>query len=592
MKRKIVLFVLVLLSLFLIACNKEKEEPVDPDLYFNVTNQTITIYKDETAKIEYETNIEGFELVSEDDSIVGVKNDIVYGKGLGMSVVDVMYKGNVYAEIYVIVEKKPVVIIKHILTIDGDEYEVRDQTILGLNIKEYFGGVMYISYDDMKFDGWYLDPEFNRPANLEMGVTSDMSIYSKYKKIEIESDLRINIENVVGYKGSFDKNADVQTISPAFGTYAKFASVSLGNYALVKVEYDASKMDYFVTEVLTDGTKEDTLIPVQGFIVCIKKDCEGYDEYLDNLTVGAKITLGRYSVNVSNVLFVNETVDEFTNYFEYTGYLSCDYACAYDVRNKTIIYSKNGDSKTYPASTTKIITAIAAIKYCSLDDTYVVGDDLDLCYQGSDPSVAGLKKGQVWSLRQLLYATLLPSGNDAAYGLAALTMKKLYPDTTWTMRQQIDKFAEIMNEVAREAGATNCNFMVPDGNSYYNNGAWDDRMTYQNVTANDMAKIGAYALTFPAIAEVVSTPSVSLQIVSKESFSFTNTNNLIRSTTSYYYEGAVGIKTGTTNPAGACLVSAVEINRRLIVVACLHNSASSGRYTNSIALYNAIFGKQ
>ena len=148
-------------------------------------------------------------------------------------------------------------------------------------------------------------------------------------------------------------------------------------------------------------------------------------------------------------------------------------------------------------------------------------------WQGSSPSTASLKKGQTWTLIELLYATLLPSGNDAAYAVAALTINYLYPNNTWTAREQIDKFAELMNEVAAEAGATNSHFMVPDGNSYYtSSGAWDDRLTYHYVTANDMVKIARYAFSFGEIAEVVSTVGASFSI-DGTGYSYTNTNHLL-----------------------------------------------------------------
>ena len=135
-----------------------------------------------------------------------------------------------------------------------------------------------------------------------------------------------------------------------------------------------------------------------------------------------------------------------------------------DVTNKKASGSKNGTSKAYPASTTKIITAMAALKYCPVTTTYTIGNELDLMWQGSSPGTANLKKGQTWTLAELLYATLLPSGNDAAYSVGALTIQYLYPDNNWTIRQRLDKFAELMNEVAMEAGAQYSHFMVPDGN--------------------------------------------------------------------------------------------------------------------------------
>ena len=146
-----------------------------------------------------------------------------------------------------------------------------------------------------------------------------------------------------------------------------------------------------------------------------------------------------------------------------------------------------------------------------------------------------------------------------------------------------------MNEVAKEAGATNSHFMVPDGNSYYtSSGSWDDRLTYHYVTANDMVKIARYAFSFGEIAEVVSTVGVSFSI-DGTNYSYTNTNHLLNPDHTYYYPGTVGMKTGTTNPAGQCLVTGVFKEDRFVIVAVMY-AGSGGRDAASHAVYKKIFG--
>ena len=151
-------------------------------------------------------------------------------------------------------------------------------------------------------------------------------------------------------------------------------------------------------------------------------------------------------------------------------------------------------------------------------------------------------------------------------------------------------FAELMNEVAKECGATGSNFYTPDGNSYYNaDGSYQDRTEYHYVTADDMVKIAVYAFSFPAICEVVRTPSITVKLESGQSKSFSLTNGLIKKTGANYYEGAVGLKTGTTNRAGACLVSGVERARQFYIVASLGNPTSAERYTNTLIVFRSIF---
>ena len=276
------------------------------------------------------------------------------------------------------------------------------------------------------------------------------------------------------------------------------------------------------------------------------------------------------------------------DYKELLKSVTAQYLAVYSVNDGKFIMNRDGDIECYPASVTKVLNALLAFKYLKLDDKLVVGEEQDIMHYSPDPSVAGIKKGEVWTFREMLYASLLPSGNDAAYAVAALTINYLYPNNSWTAREQIDKFAELMNEVAAEAGATGSHFMVPDGNSYYkSNGDWDDRLTYHYVTANDMVKIARYAFSFGEIAEVVSTAAMSFTI-DGTGYSYTNTNHLLNPNHSAHYEGTVGMKTGTTTPAGQCLVTGVFKDNRFIILAVMY-AGSSGRDSASLAVYNMIF---
>ena len=199
-------------------------------------------------------------------------------------------------------------------------------------------------------------------------------------------------------------------------------------------------------------------------------------------------------------------------------------------------------------------------------------------------------KGQVWTIRNLLYAALLPSGNDAAYGLAECTIEKLYPNNNWTARQRIDEFAKLMNETAKELGMYNSHFMTPDGNSYYTNGStWDIRLSDHYVCAADMCVLANYAFRIPEIAEVVRTSHIDILVGSKN-FSFNNTNLLLRPDSQYYLNYIVGLKTGTTTPAGYCLITGAFKNNRFIIVVVLKATSTAARNTDSRAIYAKIFG--
>ena len=128
--------------------------------------------------------------------------------------------------------------------------------------------------------------------------------------------------------------------------------------------------------------------------------------------------------------------------------------------------------------------------------------------------------------------------------------------------------------------------MVPDGNSYYEaDGSWSERITNHYVTANDMIKFASFALNCPILAKVVSTHTVNFKLENGESYIYTNTNSLINPGSDYYYEYAIGLKTGTTNPAGNCLIFAIEVEGRIIICSVLK---SESRYTDSIKIINAL----
>ena len=507
MKNKIIFLFIITMCLLIAGCNRG-------ELYFN-TESEVDIFKDNVYELHYDTNIKDIEWVVEDPDIISIENGKIQGLSEGIGIIRVCYKDVEYAEIVVYVKKKPFQVVYRTLKIDGVPYEVRDKSLLSVNLQEIYDGETHQEFDDASFVGWYMDTNYSVPCDLNMQITSDIEIYSKYRSLEIVSNLRLIVDNIVGYNGRYNDDDNIVTISPAFGTYVDH---DMRAYALIVVRYDLSTLEYRVTEVIKDGAKTDLVIPSNGFVIAIKKTVDDYNLYMDNFRVGAKITLSKYSINSANIIYVNEEAVDFTNDFDGNGLaLLADYVSVYDVRNKQTLYSAKGDNVTYPASVTKIMTAIVALENAKLEDSITISQELlNIVYEGSSPSVAGLQAGQKWSMRQLLYATLLPSGNDAAYGLASLTINSMYPNNEFSEKEKISKFADLMNATAKKVGATKTHFMTPDGNSYYKDKAetiWDERISNHYVTANDMCKIGNYAFTFGALAETCGTASNSFKLL-------------------------------------------------------------------------------
>lgn len=205
-----------------------------------------------------------------------------------------------------------------------------------------------------------------------------------------------------------------------------------------------------------------------------------------------------------------------------------------------VIYEKDADKKVYPASTTKIMTALLALDNIPDLDTPQI--ELKLYIQnalsGTGASLAGILRGETFTPRELLYAALLPSGNEAAMMLA-----------DYVGDGSLDYFAEMMNEKAAELGAVNTHFVNASGMHD------DDHYT----TAYDMYLITMAALENETFREIVSTNYYYAgEDQNGNPLHWNTTNFLISPGSTYYYPYATGVKTGTTDEAGRCLVSTAE----------------------------------
>ena len=237
-----------------------------------------------------------------------------------------------------------------------------------------------------------------------------------------------------------------------------------------------------------------------------------------------KILRKVYAVLLLLSLFVGFTVECISAEGEQA--ISARSAALYEPETKSFLYSKNADARLPMASTTKIMTALVAIERENLDKEIVI-DERAVGVEGSS---AYLKAGEVFTLRELLYALMLQSANDAAEAIA------------YALAGGIEPFADMMNEKAESLGLTDTHFKNPHG--------LDDLEHY--TTARELAIIAAAALEFPEFSEIVSTKAKKVE---KSSISrlFVNHNKLLSR-----YDGCIGVKTGFTKKCGRCLVSAAE----------------------------------
>ena len=199
-----------------------------------------------------------------------------------------------------------------------------------------------------------------------------------------------------------------------------------------------------------------------------------------------------------------------------------------------IIEAKNEKKKEYPASTTKMMTALLALENCELSDVVTMKQE-DIAAAGAGASNAGLKAGEQVTVENLLYCLMLPSAFEAANALAR------------TAGGSVDNFVKMMNDRASELGCVNTHFVNPTG--------MHDTDHYS--CAYDMYLIAREAMKNSTFQTIVNTAQKKLPEtnMNPERIIYT-TNELIRSSySSIYYDNCYGIKTGHTTPAGYCLVS-------------------------------------
>lgn len=238
--------------------------------------------------------------------------------------------------------------------------------------------------------------------------------------------------------------------------------------------------------------------------------------------------------------------------------------------------TQNNESFSFgPASTAKMITALTVLDYCSPDDEMRVGAEIEMMHD--DSSRAWLMKGDTLTVRQLLIALMLPSGNDAAYTLAVNTGKKITGDNGLSNAQSIDVFMDKFNQKAKSLGAENSNFVVPDG--YDADG--------QYTTAYDLAIIAEACLDDPCISDIVATYSSYERWTNGREITYKNTNELLNPGSKYYRPEVIGLKTGTSSLGGACIVSAAVINGNTYICAVM-GSTEDDRFQDSIDIIDAI----
>ncbi len=253
------------------------------------------------------------------------------------------------------------------------------------------------------------------------------------------------------------------------------------------------------------------------------------------------------------------------------------YVILSDVTNGRVLYSKNADAKCYPASLTKLMTAIVAVENASADAIFTVGNEIYMIDPQS--SRAYLTVGTRLTMENMLQALLLPSGNDAAYSIAVQVGRLIEGNSALDNNAALAAFCRKMNEKAAALGCTGTHFANPDG--------IDDPNHY--TTAADMLRIATCALQNETVAAVVGTPAVNTTLLSGQTVNWKNTNRLIQEQGAYSYAGATGLKTGSTDAAGYCLAASAQREGKTCVAIVMGAKYESGRWEDASGLLDISF---
>lgn len=219
---------------------------------------------------------------------------------------------------------------------------------------------------------------------------------------------------------------------------------------------------------------------------------------------------------------------------------------------RRVLFGDNENQRCYPASTTKILTALVTLQNLPLDQIVVVPKEAE----GVEGSSIYLRAGQKISVEDLLFGLMLRSGNDAAVALAIETAGS------------IEAFAEMMNETARAIGAKNSHFVNPHGLHD------DDHFT----TPLDLALICAKAYELDDFRRIVCTKARKIT-VDGEVTSIANKNKLLN-----MFEGANGVKTGYTKKSGRCLVGGAK-RGDMQLISVVFNCADMWNETQTLLKY-------
>lgn len=246
-------------------------------------------------------------------------------------------------------------------------------------------------------------------------------------------------------------------------------------------------------------------------------------------------------------------------------------AVVMEVDSHAVLYEKDMDHEYYPASITKIVTAIVALENSDLDETVNFSEDAVFLNEGDASNIAR-EPGEEMSMENCLYGMMLESANECAWAIAEHVGDG-----------KMQNFYDLMNEKAKSVGCEHTNFANPNGLPLENH----------YTSAHDMALIASDAIKNDEFKTIIGTKSYAIPPTNKHSENtyLNNTHCMISNhkTDEFLYDGCLGGKTGYTDEAGHTLVTFAERDG-ITLVCVIMNSNETDRYVDTINLFDYCFG--
>ncbi len=239
-----------------------------------------------------------------------------------------------------------------------------------------------------------------------------------------------------------------------------------------------------------------------------------------------------------------------------------------DMDSGAILYGKNIDEKRYPASITKLLTALVAVENSGFEDEIVFSDD-SISFLEYDDAHIGMKPGEILSMKDALYGLLLASANEVAYAIAENVGEK--------MGGGYDTFIQAMNDRAAELGCT--------GSHWTNANGLHDENHY--TTAHDMALIAAEVSEHQELLDIMQTLNYTIGTTNlvDETRTFQQHHKMLWQENSNYYEYCIGGKTGYTDDAGTTLVTMADNGQMRLAAVVLYDYGTDA-YVDTRAMFD------